>query len=131
MKHRNHRRGSTAPVDIEFARALADSGVSSSQERQAQRKARQLCRQVQRALNMAFADRSAEALYVEDVTPAPDCGHLLVHVVVPAGRSVGDVLAGLREDVPRLRAEVAAAIARKRTPELSFIPAMPTGAGDE
>ena len=55
--------------------------------RQGERKARQFCRQVQRALNLALADRSGDDglsdLFVEDVSPAPDCGHLLVHVVVP------------------------------------------------
>jgi ribosome-binding factor A len=54
-----------------------------------------------------------------------------VHVVVPAQRPVAEALAALRQDAPRLRSEVAAAITRKRAPELSFVPAVPDGGGDE
>ena len=94
--------------------------------RQAQRKAQQFCRQVQRALNLALADRYEDdglnELFVDEVTPAPDCGHLLVHVVVPDNRSMADALSSLRQDAPRLRSEVAMTISRKRAPELSFVP---------
>ena len=69
-------------------------------------------------------------LFVEDVLPAPDCGHLLVHVVIPSDRPVREVLGALRRDAPSLRSEVAMAITRKRTPELSFVPALPS-AGNE
>ena len=90
-------------------------------------------RQVQRALNLALADRYEDdglnELFVDDVTPAPDCGHLLVHVVVPANRSVMDALSSLRGDASRLRSEVAMTISRKRAPELSFVPTTP-GEGD-
>jgi ribosome-binding factor A len=103
-----------------------------SQGRQGQRKAQQFCRQVQRALNLALADRYEDdglnelfvddvTLFVDDVTPAPDRGHLLVHVVVPANRSVADALSSLRQDASRLRSEVAMTISRKRAPELSFV----------
>jgi ribosome-binding factor A len=105
------------------------------QGRQGQRKAQQFCRQVQRALNLALADRYEDdglnELFVDDVTPAPDCGHLLVHVVVPANRSVTDALSSLRQDASRLRSEVAMTISRKRAPELSFVPAFPDGGEDE
>lgn len=123
-------------MDPEFAQALG--GATSdrlSSGRQAERKARQFCRQVQRALNLALADRHVDDglndLFVEDVSPAPDCGHLLVHVVVPAERAVAVALSALRADAPRLRSEVAAAITRKRAPELSFVPAAPIGGDDE
>jgi hypothetical protein len=63
---------------------------------------------VQRALNLALADRNADDgmndLFVEDVSPAPDCGHLLVHVVIPVDRPVADALSALRRDAPRLAA---------------------------
>ena len=137
MKHRNRRpKGSVDFIDPEFAHALG-GGISDrlSSGRQAERKARQFCRQVQRALNLALADRHADDglndLFVEDVSPAPDCGHLLVHVVVPADRAVAEALGALRRDAPRLRSEVAAAITRKRAPELSFVPALPEGGEDE
>jgi ribosome-binding factor A len=106
-----------------------------SQGRQGQRKAQQFCRQVQRALNLALADRYEDdglnELFVDDVTPAPDCGHLLVHVVVPANRSVTDTLSSLRQDASRLRSEVAMTISRKRAPELSFVPTTPAGGDDD
>ena len=106
-----------------------------SSGRQADRKARQFCRQVQRALNLALADRHADDglndLFVEGVSPAPDCGHLLVHVVIPPGRPVHEALGALRRDAPRLRSEVAMAITRKRAPELSFVPALPERGADE
>ena len=90
---------------------------------------------MQRALNLALADRIADDglndLFVEDVSPAPDCGHLLVHVVIPVDRHVADALSALRRDAPRLRSEVAMAITRKRAPELSFVPAFPDGGDDE
>jgi len=99
--------------------------------RHEERKTRQLCRQVQRTLNLALADAAASAqlddLFVDDVTPPPGGGPLVVHVVVPPGRTIGDALAALRRETPRLRAEVARAIVRKRAPELAFVPAMPDG----
>ena len=137
LKYRNRRpKGSADVVDREFAQALG-GGTSDrlSLGRQAERKARQFCRQVQRALNLALADRHTDDglndLFVEDVSPAPDCGHLLVHVVIPAERPVSEALDALRRDAPRLRSEVAMAITRKRAPELSFVPAFPEGGEDE
>jgi hypothetical protein len=59
---------------------------------------------------------------VSGVSPAPDCGHLLVQVVIPVDCSTTDVLTGLRACTSRLRAEVARSISRKRAPELSFVP---------
>ena len=136
MKHQNRRRKQAAFENPDFADALY--GTSSdrlSSGRQGERKARQLCRQVQRALNLALADRKADDgandLFVEDVSPAPDCGHLLVHVVIPADRPITEALSALRRDAPRLRSEVALAITRKRAPELSFVLAFPDGGADE
>ncbi|HEY6342408.1 MAG TPA: hypothetical protein VIY49_13015 [Bryobacteraceae bacterium] len=136
MKEHKRRSRESEFVDAEFAEALyeADSG-SRSPDRQAQRKAQQLCRQVERALNLAFADRNGEddlgGLFVDEVSPAPDCGRLLVHVAIPADRPAADVIGALRRESPRLRSEVAAAITRKRAPELPFIPASPEGCNYE
>src|SRR5882757_2100664 len=89
---------------------------------------RQLCRQVQRAFNLALAERGSdpglEQLYVVDVTSDLGCGHLFVHFAVPEDRSMPDVLASLQREAPRLRAQVASAICRKRAPALTFIPAL-------
>jgi ribosome-binding factor A len=137
LKHRNRRpRGPQDFVHPEFAQALEGSSFdSSSIERRAQRKTQQLCRQVQRSLNLALADRHGDEelndLYVAEVSPAPNSGHLLVHVVVPTDRPMGAVLAALRRNTPRLRWEVGTAINRKRAPELSFVPALPKEEGYE
>jgi ribosome-binding factor A len=135
LKHHDRRREDASVfVGRDFANALGGSGSASmGAGRQGVRKARQLCRQVQRALNLALADQHADDglndLFVEDVSPAPDCGHLLVHVVIPDTQPVAAALGGLRRAAPRLRSEVAMATARKRAPELSFVPAYPA-AGD-
>jgi len=117
-----------SPIDAEFAAALEDEDAQHrrSRGRRMEHKTRQLCHQVQRALNLALAAKYAgealEAVFVRDVLPAPGCGHLLVHVVIPNGRSTTDVLAELRARTPGLRAEVARSTSRKRAPELSFVP---------
>jgi ribosome-binding factor A len=128
-------REASSVVDPDFAAALeSDSFRRDSASRRAEHKTRQLCRQVQRALSLAMAERGAdphlEQLYIEDVTAAPGCGHLLVHFMVPPDQSLSDVLASLRRETPWLRAQVAAAISRKQAPELSFVPAMHVGGSD-
>jgi ribosome-binding factor A len=135
LKKPKSREASSA-VDPDFAAALeGDSSRRHSVGARAEQKARQLCRQVQRALNLALAERGGdpnlEQMYIEDVTPAPGCGHLLVHFVPPPDQSLVDVLASLRRETPWLRAQVAAAISRKQAPELSFVPAMHVGGGDD
>jgi ribosome-binding factor A len=131
---RKSRRRPAASEDDVFAEALAaaSGGASASRERQAERKNRQLCRQVQRSLNLALAegDAGVSDLYVDDVT-ADGGGPLVVHIAVPAARAVGDALEALRADAPRLRAEVARAITRKRTPELAFVAAVWEDGRDE
>lgn len=123
-------------VDPDFAESLYGSKSQNlSAGRQAQRKAQQFCRQVQRALNLALADCSpgdgTSGLFVEEVSAAPDCGHLLVHVLIPGGHHVADAMSALRRAGPRLRSEVAMAITRKRAPELSFVPVLGEGGNDE
>jgi ribosome-binding factor A len=136
LKQHYRRSKESQLVDTDFAEALyGGESNSRSAARQAQRKARQFCRQVQRALNLALENRDAVlgigSVYVEEVCPAPDCGRVLVYVVVPDGLPVADALGALRRDAPRLRSEVAAAITRKRAPELSFVPVIPDGASHE
>lgn len=105
----------------------------SSRDRQ--RKTQQFCRQVQRALNLALAERIAAYvegdLFVEDVSPAPDCGHLLVHVAITGSQPIAEALQAIRSDASRLRTEVAMAIARKRAPLLCFVPAFSEVGSDE
>jgi len=70
-------------------------------------------------------------VFVDEVSPGPDCGHLLVHIVVQDGFSVADAMSALRRDASRLRSEVAMAITRKRAPELAFVPVFVEGGNDE
>jgi ribosome-binding factor A len=134
---RRKRRGKGAEfVDADFAEILyAEGNGNRSDRRQAQRKAQQFCRQVQRVLNLALADSSVAGiggdLFVDEVSPGPDCGHLLVHIVVQDGYSIVDAMSALRSDASRLRSEVAMAIARKRAPELSFVAVSIRGGDDE
>jgi len=132
--YRRHRE--TEFVDPDFAECLRESKFKNlSAGRQVQRKAQQFCRQVQRALNLALADcgpgDGINGLFVEEVSPAPHCGRLLVHVLIPGEHHVADAMSALRRTGPRLRSEVAMAITRKRAPELSFVPVFGEGGNDE
>ena len=132
MKWQKRRNRAAESVDPEFAEAFLGNGPErSSTERKVLRKTQQFCRQVQRALNLALTSGDSQLqgceIFVEEVSPAPDCGHLLAHVVVSEDRLMPEAMTWLRHNQPRLRAEVAASIARKRTPELAFIPAFITG----
>jgi ribosome-binding factor A len=86
------------------------------------RKALQLCRQVERALSVALEGDMLRDLMVQSVLPAPDSSRLLVtfsHQGVEAVESA-DVLAALDDARAKLRSAIAAAIHRKKTPELAF-----------
>lgn len=128
LKKNRRSKGALLP-NPDFAEALyEDRSGHSSFKRQYERKTQQLCRQVQRALNLALGGGD---LFVEEVSPAPDCGHLLVQVAIPHGLPVEDVVLALSRETPRLRAEVASAITRKRAPELFFVPVGQEGGRDE
>ena len=132
MKYRKRRNQAAEFLDPEFAEALlGNSPKRSSIDRKVQRKTQQFCRQVQRALNLALASGDSQSqgyeVFVEEVSPAPDCGHLLAHIMVSEGDLLSEAMAWLRQNQPRLRAEVAMSIARKRAPELAFVPAFIAG----
>jgi len=136
LKRKNRREKGAEFVDADFAEILyGEKNNSRSGNRQAQRKTQQFCLQVQRALNLALADASVGEigcdLFVDEVSPGPDCGHLMVHIVVQEGYSIAEVLSALRRDASRLRSEVAMSIARKRAPELAFVPVSMQGGSDE
>lgn len=83
------------------------------------RKALQLCRQVEHALHLALAgcgDPVLQALCVETVRPHPDSSRLLVIV---SSESPG-AMDRLTAAGALLRREVAAAIHRRKTPDLMF-----------
>ena len=88
------------------------------------RKALQLAAQAKDAVSVALAecgDAALRELTVVSVRPAPHSGRLLVTVAVPA--DVADRTAvpeRLRNAAGHLRAAVAAAVNRRKAPELAF-----------
>ena len=88
------------------------------------RKTLQLCSQVERVLALVLpAD-----IVVHGVAPAQGASRLVVAVDVPGAKSIDDLqsaLAHLERMRGRLRCEIAAAISRKRAPELTFVLAGP------
>ena len=100
-------------------------GGGSGFEVKHRRKLEQLCRQVCRALMYVIPgemrDPVLQGLSVEEVLPAPDAGRLLVRLRSAGGaEEMGEILERLAMVEPYLRAQVAAAITRKRAPELTF-----------
>jgi ribosome-binding factor A len=91
------------------------------------RKDRQLCRQVQRTLEVALLELEDPALlgiHLLEVTPAPDASRLRV-VLACARASDRATRAGISDALnrvgTRLRAAVAQAAMRRRVPELCFV----------
>jgi ribosome-binding factor A len=91
------------------------------------RKALQLCGQVERALHgvlASLADDVIRELLVVSVEPAPNAGRLLVTLArsPAADPAVGPdaVEARLSGAIGLLRSEVARAVVRRRAPELAF-----------
>lgn len=117
---KRHSRGQRASHDW----TDPDSYYRESKRKRRQGKRRQLCAQVQRALSEAlaadFGDDILGEPWVTRVEPTSGSGRLPVWLLVPADLAVERVLARIAEVSGVLRSEVAAAIARKRVPHLSF-----------
>lgn len=117
-KREKRRAGGPLPGGID------PSGfVRSTRDHRAERKTRQLCREVRDVLSLALStldDEALEGAWVADVLPGADASQLRVIVIAP-GRSDPDAAYdALRRAASLLRAEMAQAIARKRTPQLTF-----------
>lgn len=91
------------------------------------RRALQLCGQIAQTLTSVLAwesgDELLQSLVVESVEPAPDSTRVLVTVSVQAsagGADAGQVIERLHRAAGRFRTEIAAAVHRKRVPELVF-----------
>lgn len=101
-----------------------DKRRDATYSKKTDRKTRQLCKQVERTLQLALsALPQADALAgvsVWEVIPAPNAGRLRVAISVPQASRKAEVTAILEVHAGRLRAEVAAAITRRRAPELTF-----------
>lgn len=114
------------------AQLYPDDGVDPREERRRDarcnekpdRKTRQLCKQAVRALQLALGALPRAGVlagvFVKEATPAPHAGRLRVVVVVPDPWRREEVAAVLESCAGRLRVEVAAAITRRRAPELTF-----------
>ena len=107
---------------------------TNQRHRQDDRKARQLCRQVAETLDMVLSgecrDELLQSLYVVSVEPAPNSSRMLVTLQADVPGEQFDraaILELLDRQNGRLRAEVAAAITRKRTPMLVFHVLGPAG----
>ncbi len=104
------------------------SGFSGEGQRpHAQRKALQLCKQVERTLTYVLSGETGDDvlrnLLVDSVVPAPDESHLIVSVrPLPGSEAIdtADVLTRLYQHRPMLREEIAASIHRRFVPEISF-----------
>jgi ribosome-binding factor A len=100
--------------------------VRESTGRKPGRKTQQLCSQVAQTLNFVLAwdsgDDLLRELSVVAVDPAPHPGRLLVTLAfnVPGAGDPQAALVRLQRAQGRLRREVAAAIHRRRVPELVF-----------
>jgi ribosome-binding factor A len=101
-----------------------DLYFTESHRKRTQRKDRQLCGQVQRAIAAAlgaeFHDALLQSLWVVKVEPAPTLARLLVWVCGPEDSSPELIISRLDAVSGALRAEVAASIHRKQVPSLSF-----------
>lgn len=91
------------------------------------RKTQQLCKQVFRTLVLVLGGECRDAVLheveIQSVLPAPDSSRLLVTVEFGGSlraRTPEDILGRLQAVQPFLRCEVAAAICRKRAPDLVF-----------
>lgn len=113
-------------------RVLARRYASDSR-RSGHRKTSQLCHQVAETIGEVLAEQPDDILRdltVVDVLPAPDESRLLVTVAPgPGARLPGpiDVIQHLDASAALIRAEVAAAITRRRAPSLEFRYALPGG----
>jgi ribosome-binding factor A len=87
------------------------------------RKALQLCGQVARTLGLVLwecGDNLLRELAVEAVQPAPTAARLLITLSAPPGVDVALVLQRIQRAAGLLRSEVAAAVNRRKVPELTY-----------
>ena len=126
-RRRGSRRADAESDASDFFFGSSDDDAKGRRRRS--HKTAQLCRQVFRAVSLALSECTDDLLrdlIVHDVRPAPDASRMLVYVefsvaAAQAGAHVADAMERLASANGFLRREVAAAITRKRAPELMFI----------
>ena len=125
MSAGKHRRRRDASVD--------DNAIDPSEffdphhNARGERKVQQLCKEVERTLGYALpscGDPKLRELVIVSVDPAPDGSRLLVTVSPSSSLeiNVGTLMERIQRVRGLLRAEIAAALHRKRTPALADIP---------
>lgn len=117
------RRGDDASlVDRFFSEVSSHPEVEgAAASPAAERKCKQVCREVFRVLAQAEPrDPLLAGMVILEVNPAPDASRLAVCVALGRGVDVEEARAALARWKGGLRAEIAQALQRKRTPELVF-----------
>lgn len=120
---RNDGRRRRLPASDELDPSSFFGSLASFDTRRAERKEKQLCRQVLEALSYTLpsvGDRILRDCWLVEVEPAPDASRLCAVVAAPAGLKAREVLERLEKLSGFFRGEVAQAISRKRTPTLTF-----------
>lgn len=126
MSSRHHHRRATAgrAVPVRPGAAAPSASRAPARRNRNEHKSSQLCAQVALAVSDGLAqcmDDLLQSLVVESVLPAPTTSRLLVTVYsFEDGIDPRQILDRLAEVRGILRDEVAAAIHRRRVPELSF-----------
>ncbi len=103
-----------------------DAGVGGGRgDGKPDRKAMQLCKQAAVALQLALSELpeagELAGAWVREVVPAPNTGRVRAVVVIDDASRRATVEHVLERSARRLRREVAAAITRRRAPELTFV----------
>src|SRR5262245_1980182 len=122
------RRFAHKPPEGLCAQWDADDGIDPRlspkrhQGKVTNRKALQLCRQVERILAGVLEGDILRDLSVHSVVPAPDSSRLLATLVFHGSLAVAtpDILTSLHAAHAKLRGEVARATHSRKTPELTF-----------
>jgi ribosome-binding factor A len=119
MNSNHRRRGARRPHDLAGSTPGFDPHTPNNE-----RKLRQLCRQVHERVDLVLAgelaDPNLDGLWVLEVAPEPGGAALLITLVAPDHAELAAIRASLDVARGHLRSEVAAAIHRKKTPNLRF-----------
>jgi ribosome-binding factor A len=113
-----------------FGASSAAAGATPTAARHRARRDGALCREAERSISLALQaadDPMLHRLLVIAVRPAPDAARLLVLLACPRDVDASAAEAAVRGAAPILRAELARALQRSKTPELAFV-ALPDGA---
>lgn len=113
------------------AQLYPDDGVNpredkrrDTQQKKHDRKLQQLCKQVANTLQLSLTELATSGAlagaHIREVRPAPNAGRLCAVVVVNETRNISAAESLLERHRGRLRTEIAMAISRRKTPELTF-----------